>query len=182
MAKKRKSSKNKKESKGLNADAPFVKLCLAPVKEDEFLFYSHLAISAGQLQTQVTSPTEYGVNLLDEGDSRISRISFTDNPYNRVMVALIENLGEEERQEKMPAISTRIFALMDLLNQGKLKQWAKPCADDDGSILLSEAVFRAAARATVDINLKFVWREFEQIVEEILRLESEHEAQNGDCD
>ncbi|MGO8945163.1 MAG: hypothetical protein ACLQJ7_16000 [Syntrophobacteraceae bacterium] len=181
MAKKRKSSKNKKGGKGLNADAPFVKLCLAPVKEDEFLFYSHLAISAGQLQTQVTSPTEYGVNLLEEEEGRISRISFTDNPYNRVMVALIENLGEEERQEKMPAISTRIFALMNLLNQGKLKQWTKPCADD-GSILLSETVFRAAARATVDINLKFVWKEFEQIVEEILRLESEHEAQNGDCD
>lgn len=181
MAKKRKSSKSKKEGKGLNADAPFVKLCLAPVKEDEFLFYSHLAISAGQLQTQVTSPTVYGVNLLEEGDGRISRISFTDNSYNRVMVALIENLSEEEKQEKMPAISTRIFALMDLLNQGKLEQWTKPCADD-GSILLSEVVFRAAARATVDTNLKFVWKEFEQIVEEILCLDFEHEAQNGNGD
>jgi len=92
------------------------------------------------------------------------------------MVALIENLGEEERQEKMPSISTRIFALMDLLNQGKLKQWTKPCADDDGSILLSEAVFRAASRATVDTNLKFVGEEFEQMVKEILRLDSEQEA------
>jgi hypothetical protein len=135
-----------------------------------------LAISAGQLLTQVTSPTEYGVNLLDEKSGDVSRISFTDNPYNRVMVALIENLGEEERQEKMPSISTRIFALMDLLNQGKLKQWTKPCADDDGSILLSEAVFRAASRATVDTNLKFVGEEFEQMVKEILRLDSEQEA------
>ena len=78
----------------------------------------------------------------------------------------------------MPGISTRIFALIDLLNQGKLKQWTKPSAADDDSILLSEAVFRAAARATIDTNLKFVWGEFEQIVEEILRLDSEQDAKN----
>ena len=179
MAKKRRVLKSKnKGGKGLNPDAPFVRLCLAPVNEDEFLFYSHLAISAGQLQAPVTSPTEYGVNLLDEKSGDISRMEFTDNPYNRIMVALIENLGEEERQEKMPGISTRIFALIDLLYQGKLKQWTKPSADDDDSILLSEAVFRAAARATIDTNLKFVWEEFEQIVEEILRLDSEQDAKN----
>lgn len=41
-----------------------------------------------------SNPADYGVDLLDEEDGRILRISFTDNAYNRVMVALVENLGQ----------------------------------------------------------------------------------------
>jgi len=36
-------------------------------------------------------------------------------------------------------------------------------------------VFRAAARATIDTDLEFIWEEFEENVEEILRLEAEQE-------
>ena len=160
---------------GFGPNAPFVKLCLAPVNEEEFLFYSHLAMSAAQLQAPVTSPTEYGVNLLNEKTGDLSRIQFTDNPYSRMMVALRENLSEEEREEKMPALAIRIWALIHLLNDDKLKQWTIPNPQEPDSVLISEAVFRAAARATIDTDLEFIWEEFEENVEEILRLEAEQE-------
>ncbi len=174
-----KNENTKKLSKEIDQSSPLAKKCLTQVNEEEFLFYSYLAISVGQLQTPVPSPTQYGINVFDEKSDKFSNIRFTGDALNRMLVALIENMDENERNDKMPAIGTRLFALIDLLNDGKLEQWTKPYNDDDSNILIPEAVIRAAASVTIDDNLQFIWKEFQQKVEEISQSESNKKKHNG---
>jgi hypothetical protein len=54
---------HKGEHEGLNPDAYFFKLCVAPVDEEEFLFYSKSAMSAGQLEAPLKKGAENYVGL-----------------------------------------------------------------------------------------------------------------------
>ena len=163
-----------KRTGGLNPDAPFFKKCIAPINEDEFLFYAQMAISAGQVEMPLKKrPTDYGFNLVDDKTGGVSSYHFTDNPINRMMAALVQNLDDKERQEKMPAISTRVLALMDLFSSGKLQKWIKKDPTSKQHAFLPAALFRAAAKAPINTELQFNWSDFEQLVDKLIVVESD---------
>lgn len=172
----RKKGKSDNLSMHIDLSSFLVEQCVAGVNEEEFLFYSRLAISVGQLQTPLPQSNEYDIHLFD-GRSEFSNVRFSGDALNRMLIALIENMDENEREEKLPAIGTRLFALIDLINGGKLDKWATPTSDDN-SILISESVFRAAATVAIGENLQFIWKEFEQKLQEISKAESNIEQHN----
>ena len=144
---------------------PFLDLCTAPVEEDLFLFYSQIAISAAQLEMSVPNPEMYGVTVFDDESGTAARYNFTDNAMNRMMVGLKENMSEEQQDTIMPPIMTRMLAVMPLLKDKRLAQWVVRDVEK-GYTRISDAVFKAAAAATVNNDLQFDMDDFQQILAE----------------
>ena len=69
---------------------------LESIDREIFAFAFQLAHSAGGLAMVVENPEQFGINLIDEEEDKISEIRFTDNPLNRAMFALKEHFWRRQ--------------------------------------------------------------------------------------
>ncbi len=90
------------------------------------------------------------------------------------MVGLKENMSEEQQETIMPAIMTRMLAVMPLLKDKRLTQWVVRDVKK-GYTRVSDVVFKVAAAATVNNNLEFDMDDFQRILVE----KSKEEEQEG---
>jgi len=65
----------------------------------------------------------------------------------------------------MPAILTRMTALIILMSKGKLDKLSKASDNGEDYTMLSEAVLRAAAKVTINEDFTFGWEEFEKVAD-----------------
>ena len=125
---------------------------LKPVDPEQFGFAIQLGSAAGSYRMPMDSPSTRGVTI-DEGGGKIRRLTFTDIPENRFFMAIRDHFGSDHLT--FQRVSFRWFALQNLHRSPKMKEWTKPDPEDPKAILISEAVFRAAACCPFTGGLEF---------------------------
>ncbi len=121
---------------------------MGPIDPDEFNTALSWAMNAASKRAQITNPTKLGVNI-DLGGN-IERISFTDIPLNRALVALKERYGDNT--DKFFNISNRIFAFFHIMKDPAMALYIKK------GVELTEvhpAVTDAAAEVMLDSEGNF---------------------------
>jgi hypothetical protein len=74
-------------------------------------------------------------------------------------------LSEEGQIDRLPAVSSRILALILLIGAGSLKRWAISLPQDPQHLYYPDAVVLVAARAPLVDDLTFEADEFMRILE-----------------
>lgn len=134
------------------------------VEPEEIVFAMLAGDAAAKLKTPVENPSLYGINLVDEKNGKVSRLTFTDNPFNRAMLAV----KDHSKGDQFISIMMRILSLHEILENDKLKEWVR--ISDDGSEEIADALIYAAAKAPLSLRKKFRIRD-------ILRFAKEFENQ-----
>lgn len=147
------------------SNAEFIDRVQAPVPVDTFLFYFDLAINAAEFKTPTTNPVKYGFTLI-ENDGSEQSYNFTDNPINRMVVAIKENMTEEEIQDLFPSVIARIFSLQALMGHKDLSSWIRSSQDNPDTVLVHPAVLAAAASAPIE-EMSFNLEKFLRLIAEI---------------
>ena len=135
---------------------------LESIDREIFAFAFQLAHSAGGLAMVVENPEQFGINLIDEEEDKISEIRFTDNPLNRAMFALKEHFGEGN--EMFKNFSMRFFAMFPIMRSEEVKEWEKPDPSDSRATLLHPAVIFASAETPLNTEGEFDLDKFFQTV------------------
>jgi len=133
----------------------------APVDEESFMGYWEEAMSAA---------SETGAIARDHGkapDHEEAPESAFDalDPLGRMALVLRKRMAEEGQMDKFPAVATRILALIRLIGDGSLKQWAISRPQDPGHLYYPDAVVFAAAISPLDDDLAFPMDLFENCIE-----------------
>jgi len=89
-------------------------------------------------------------------------------PLGRMALALRNRMAEEGELDKFPAVAARILALIRLIGDGSLKQWAISRPQDPGHLYYPDAIVFAAAISPLDDDLAFRMDLFENCIEERL--------------
>jgi len=134
---------------------------IQPVDPDEFDTALNWAMNAAARKAIVTNPSKMGLNL-DLGDGEVQRITFTDIPMNRAMMALKERYGSSD---KMYSVTLRIFALFQIMHNPAMEKWMRN--GQEGWTEVNPAVTEAAATVTLDGDGNFPVETFFDKVKEL---------------
>ena len=131
-----------------------------PVDEESFMRYWEEVLAAASK----TGPIARGDEAADHGDAPESAFDGGD-PLGRMALVLRNRMAEEGQMDKFPAVATRILALIRLIGDGSLKQWAISRPQDPGHLYYPDAVVFAAAISPLDDDLAFPMDLFENCIE-----------------
>jgi hypothetical protein len=144
-----------------------------PVDEDLFLFCSNLYSAAAQMRMPVENPT---AKPIFESDGNV--YAFSDMPINRGMLAVMDELNEQNvPQEIKMSMTWRIMQFGEVLSETeKFSKWMR-FTNEEGTMEVAESLIRACAKAKMVMtkeNASFDLDDVERLAIEITaRLESE---------
>jgi hypothetical protein len=115
------------------------------VDEDLYLYCSNIYSAAAQMTMPVENPENKKIHIKGTGT-----FSFTDNPTNRGMLAVTQELREQGIDEEIRmSMGIRIMQFGDVLTaKDRFTKWIRPSGDGD-SLDVAEALIRACAKAKI---------------------------------
>src|SRR6185437_15070800 len=115
---------------------------IKPIDPERFKFAMGVFGAAAALKGPAPNPTQFSVNIQDD-DGSITKVSFTDRPENRGILALKQQFSDSDEFESM---SFRILILSDVLRDERLsKMGVIRC--EDGEMEVHDSVIFALATA-----------------------------------
>ncbi len=131
------------------------------VTAEELMFAMDAGTAAAQLKMPITNPEEIGFKIHTRNDE-LESFKFTDTPMNRLMFGIKKAFKDEP--EKITALSMRLFALIELLQEKKIKRklkpWTRVAPDDSDTRNLHEDLFKIAAELPLTKNATFEKKKF----------------------
>jgi hypothetical protein len=108
---------------------------------DDFSYHIELAMAAGSMRTPVRNPELNHVII--EDDDEVIDLSFRDHPMIRAVFAVKDSMKDSQR---FSSFLWRFWALMELVNDQRLRPWCQPTADGSGTIMMHTAVIDVGRR------------------------------------
>jgi hypothetical protein len=142
---------------------------IKPVDPERFRFAMGVFGAAAALKGPAPNPTQFSVNI-QEDDGSVTKLSLTDRPENRGILALKQQFPNSDDLESM---SFRILTLREVLRDDKLSKLGVVRRDEDGNTEIHDAVTFALATAPFRKSGKLDRAAFIAIVKsEFKRIES----------
>jgi hypothetical protein len=115
---------------------------LVPFDPDEFATAFQWAMNAVSGKAYIQDPASLKITLPDE-DGEPLNYRVVDRMETRIIMAMLERYGRDDPAKYHSAIA-RIFALLQLVNEGGLEPWIRQAPGGDeviaGSVLAAAAV------------------------------------------
>lgn len=141
-----------------------------PVEPKELMFALSVGHAAATLKMPVENPELMGVNLRDEQSGQVMRISLTDRPMNRAMLAL----REQFKGDKFVNIGMRRWALARIMEHKAVQEWIRK--GPDGFMEVADSLVYAAARGSLSKRFRFNVREIVRLAREYEKLQESEES------
>lgn len=116
---------------------------IKPVDPERFHFALGVYCAAAALKGPAPNPQEFGLNLLNDDGSE-SKITFTDRPENRGMLAVRKEFPEPTEFQSM---GFRLMTFSRIMRYRKLRKWGLVRTGESGQTEIHEAVINALAMA-----------------------------------
>ena len=144
---------------------------LEPMDREQFSFAFSIAIEAAHRSMPVKNPEQFSLNILDDKDKNITKISLTDNPLNRAGIVVIEHFGDDLFQ--FHNFMMRFMAIINLFDKKAAKDWIKNDPEDPDLSWIHPTFIYSAAEVGLKKNGNFPVRAFLKKVQEIANKEFE---------
>jgi hypothetical protein len=123
--------------------APNYKERIKPVDPERFQFALGVFNAAADMKGPYPNPEQFAVNLIED-DGSISRLSLTDRPENRGMMALKKEFPDSQ---EFQCIGFRILTLPEVIRDRKLVAMGLIREGENGVVEIHDAVVTALAGA-----------------------------------
>ena len=90
-----------------------------PVDPERFHFALGVYCTAAALKGPAPNPQEYGVNIVED-DGNVARITFTDSPENRGILAVKKEFPDPAEFQSM---GFRLLTVGEIVRDRKLRKW-----------------------------------------------------------
>ena len=114
---------------------------IKPVDPERFRFAMGVFGAAAALKGPAPNPTQFSINILEDDGSR-SKISFTDRPENRGLLAVKQQFPDLDEFESM---SYRILSLSEVIRDERLSKMGVIRSDETGQTEIHDFVIFALA-------------------------------------
>jgi hypothetical protein len=116
---------------------------IKPVDPERFRFALGVYCAAAALKGPAPNPEEFGIDILED-DGSATRISFTDRPENRGMLAVKKEFPDPAEFQSM---SFRLLTFGEIMKDRKLRKWGLVRDGETGQTEIHDAVISALATA-----------------------------------
>lgn len=150
-----------------------------PVEPELFVWCLNTYSAAAQLKMPVENPAAKPVLEYED-----KLYSFSDNPTNRGMLAVMKELRERKiPEEQRMSFAVRIMHFGEILQSKKLGKFMKP-GEEPEELMVSEALMRACATAkilTSKKQIKFDIADVERIAQRLTEEDQKKEKLKVDA-
>ncbi len=115
---------------------------IKPVDPERFRFALGVFLAAAAMKGPYTNPQEFGINLLDD-DGSVHRLSFTDRPENRGMLAVKREFSDPN---EFQAIGFRIMTFPEIIKNKQIISWGLIRKGENGQDEIHDCVVTALAQ------------------------------------
>lgn len=130
----------------------------------EFQLIFETAMRATTDKSDELDPTKQGTFLAEDDDGSVQEYRFTDHGLARSTLAMAKMFADAP--EKYFSANSRIFALLDIFNDGELDKYRTKI---EGGYDIHDAVVDAAGTVSLTSDGSFPKQEFMATVERIVR-------------
>lgn len=123
--------------------APNFAECIKPVDPERFHFALGVFCAAADMKGPCQNPQEFGVNIRED-DGSLTRLSFTDRPENRGLLAVKKEFTDPAEFQSM---GFRLMTVGEVMRERKLRKWGLIRDDESGQTEIHDAVVNALAMA-----------------------------------